>query len=112
MVELGAGAGVRTSALLTGMDTPLGRAAGNALEVAESVATLPARARPTWSRSPWPWPARCSRWPGSTADPAAALADGRALAAYRAMIARPGRRPGRAAARAAHTQVVAAAESG
>src|SRR6202035_4549861 len=40
MVELGTAASVRTSALLTRMDTPLGRTAGNALEVEESVATL------------------------------------------------------------------------
>ena len=32
--------GVRTAALLTAMDTVLGRAAGNALEVTESVETL------------------------------------------------------------------------
>ena len=40
MVELGNARGVRTSALLTRMDTPLGRAVGNAVEVEESVATL------------------------------------------------------------------------
>ena len=40
MVELGARAGVRTSALLTDMSTPLGRAVGNAVEVAESVEVL------------------------------------------------------------------------
>ncbi len=40
MVELGAAHGVRTTALLTSMDTPLGRAAGNAVEVAEAVAAL------------------------------------------------------------------------
>ncbi|WP_336820086.1 thymidine phosphorylase [Gordonia sp. MMO-8] len=40
MVELGADAGVDTRALLTDMSTPLGRAAGNAVEVAESVEVL------------------------------------------------------------------------
>ncbi|ONH38421.1 thymidine phosphorylase [Protofrankia sp. BMG5.30] len=40
MVTLGDAAGVRTEALLTGMDTPLGRTAGNALEVDEAVAAL------------------------------------------------------------------------
>ena len=40
MVALGAEHGVRTSALLTTMDVPLGRAVGNAVEVEESVATL------------------------------------------------------------------------
>ena len=40
MVELGARDGVRTSALLTDMSTPLGVAVGNAVEVAESVEVL------------------------------------------------------------------------
>ena len=46
MVALGNECGVNTRALLTNMDTPLGRAAGNWLEVKESVACLdPALAR-------------------------------------------------------------------
>jgi thymidine phosphorylase len=40
MVELGRAHGVSTTALLTDMSTPLGRAAGNGLEVAESVECL------------------------------------------------------------------------
>jgi thymidine phosphorylase len=40
MVGLGQAHGVRTVALLTDMESPLGRTAGNGLEVAESVATL------------------------------------------------------------------------
>ncbi|HEY0904944.1 MAG TPA: thymidine phosphorylase [Marmoricola sp.] len=40
MVALGTDAGVRTVALLTDMSTPLGRTAGNALEVRESVEVL------------------------------------------------------------------------
>ena len=40
MVALGEEHGVRTRALLTRMDVPLGRAVGNAVEVAESVAAL------------------------------------------------------------------------
>ena len=40
MVELGQAHGVRTSALLTAMDTPLGRAVGNAIEVEESLDVL------------------------------------------------------------------------
>jgi pyrimidine-nucleoside phosphorylase len=40
MVVAGTQAGVRTEALLTSMDAPLGRCVGNALEVNESVETL------------------------------------------------------------------------
>lgn len=40
MVEVGCGLNIRTAALITTMDCPLGRAVGNALEVAESVHCL------------------------------------------------------------------------
>ncbi len=43
MVVIGEANGVRTSALITAMDTVLGRAAGNAIEVTESVDVLSGR---------------------------------------------------------------------
>src|SRR5215510_14095717 len=43
LVATGEAAGVRTEAVITDMDAPLGRAVGNALEVIESLETLKAR---------------------------------------------------------------------
>ena len=43
MIELGTAAGLPTRCMLTRMDQPLGRAVGNALEVAEAVAALGGR---------------------------------------------------------------------
>ena len=39
-MDVGCGLGIKIAALITSMDCPLGRAVGNALEVAESVHSL------------------------------------------------------------------------
>ena len=94
MVDLGQDAGVTTVALLTDMDTPLGRTAGNALEVRESVDVLAgggpadvveltlALAREMLSAAGH-----------EDQDPAEALSSGRAMDAWRSMIIAQGGDP-------------------
>jgi thymidine phosphorylase len=112
MVELGNSRGVRTSALLTRMDVPLGRAVGNAVEVEESVATLRGTGPADLVAVTLALAAEMLRLAGISADPAAALADGRALASYRAMISAQGGDPDAALPGARHTEVVTAESAG
>jgi thymidine phosphorylase len=112
MVDLGNGHGVRTSALLTRMDTPLGRAVGNAVEVEEAVATLRGEGPQDLVAVTLALAAEMLRLAGITADPAAALADGRALSSYRAMIEAQGGDPDAPLPAAPHTRVVTAEQAG
>jgi thymidine phosphorylase len=88
MVELGAAHGVRTVALLTGMDTPLGRTAGNGLEVAEAVEVLAGGGPPDVVELTLALAREMLAAAGlPEADPADALADGRAMDVWRRMVA-------------------------
>jgi thymidine phosphorylase len=114
MVELGAAHGVKTSALLTDMNTPLGLTAGNALEVTESVEVL-AGGGPSDVRELTITLARemlraCGA--GAGKDPEDALRDGSAMDVWRAMIRAQGGDPDAALPRARHTHVVSVPESG
>ncbi|MER7362013.1 thymidine phosphorylase [Nonomuraea wenchangensis] len=114
MVALGTDAGVRTVALLTAMDRPLGRAVGNALEVEESVEVL-AGGGPEDVVELTVRLARemleAAGVPGAK-DPAKALQDGSAMDAWRRMIAAQGGDPDAALPRAAETLTVEAPGSG
>ena len=113
MVDLGKDAGVTTVALLTGMDTPLGLTAGNALEVRESVEVLagggPADvveltvglAREMLAAAGKP-----------DVDPAPALQDGRAMDVWRRMISAQGGDPGAPLPVAEHQHTVTAERGG
>ncbi|HEX2072483.1 MAG TPA: thymidine phosphorylase [Geodermatophilus sp.] len=94
MVGLGETAGVRTVALVTAMDRPLGRAAGNAVEVAEAVEVLagggPADVVELTLALAREMLAGAGR---SDVDPADALADGRAMDVWRRMISAQGGDP-------------------
>jgi thymidine phosphorylase len=97
MVGLGAAEGVRTAALITDMETPLGRACGNALEVAEAVDVLrgggPADVVELTVALAREMLGLAGLDSASGGDPAAALADGRAHAMWDAMIRAQGGDP-------------------
>ncbi len=112
MVALGQEHQVRTTALLTAMDVPLGRAVGNAVEVAEAVAALHGDGPADLMEVTLALARQMLALAGLDADPAAAVADGRALAAYRAMVRAQGGDPDAPLPRAAHTQVLPAPASG
>jgi len=112
MVGLGTEAGVRTAALLTRMDVPLGRAVGNAVEVEEAVATLRGEGPSDLVEVTLALAREMLALAGIDADPAAALADGKALDRYRRMIRAQGGDPDAPLPRANRTERVTAAESG
>jgi thymidine phosphorylase len=112
MVALGTEYGVRTTALLTRMDIPLGRAVGNAVEVEESVATLAGHGPPDLVEVVLALARQMLRLAGVDGDPEAALADGRALARYRDMIAAQGGDPDAPLPVAPRTRSLAAPATG
>ncbi|HUZ53904.1 MAG TPA: thymidine phosphorylase [Streptosporangiaceae bacterium] len=112
MVRLGTESGVRTVALLTAMDVPLGRAVGNAVEVEESVLALRGEGPGDLVTVTLALAREMLALAGIEADPAAALADGRALTTYRRMIAGQGGDPDAVLPAAGHVRTVPAADSG
>jgi thymidine phosphorylase len=113
MVDLGAAHGVRTVALLTEMSTPLGRAVGNAVEVAESVEVLAGGGPPDVVELTLALAREMLAAAGLTgADPAEALAGGRAMDVWRAMVTAQGGDPDAALPDAAEVEVVGAARDG
>jgi len=94
MVGLGGDHGVATMAMLTAMDAPLGRAAGNGLEVTESVEVLQGGGPADVVEVTVALAHEMLALAGITGeDPAARLRDGSAYAAYRAMITAQGGDP-------------------
>ena len=112
MLRLGVAHGVNGVALLTDMDQPLGRAAGNALEVAEAVELLAGGGPPDVRTVTLALATEMLALAGIDEDPAAALDDGRAMDCWRAMITAQGGDPAAPLPVAEHTHVVTAAGSG
>jgi thymidine phosphorylase len=113
MVDLGTDAGVRTVALLTDMSTPLGLTAGNAIEVAESVEVLAGGGPADVVELTLALAREMLSAAGVTdIDPADALASGKAMDAWNAMIRAQGGDPAAALPVARESQVIAAPTSG
>ncbi|MDN5573333.1 MAG: thymidine phosphorylase [Micrococcales bacterium] len=112
MVGLGHDAGLPTSAVLTDMSAPLGRAVGNACEVQESLEVLAGGGPADLVELVLELARRMLALAGVDDDPADALADGRAMDSWRRMIAAQGGDPDAELPRARHEQEVVAAEGG
>ena len=94
LVQLGTDAGVKTSALLTDMSTPLGLKIGNALEVEESVEVLQGGGPADVVEITVALATEMLALAGKKdVDVAAALKDGRAMDKWRAMISAQGGDP-------------------
>ncbi|MGV8874338.1 MAG: thymidine phosphorylase [Rhodococcus sp. (in: high G+C Gram-positive bacteria)] len=113
MVELGTDAGVRTVAVLTAMDSPLGLTAGNALEVEESIEVL-AGGGPADIVELTITLARTMLAAAGIEgiDPADKLADGSAMDRWKAMIAAQGGDPDAALPTARESQEFTATTDG
>jgi thymidine phosphorylase len=91
LVQLGNDAGVKTSAMLTDMSTPLGLQVGNALEVQEAVEVLAGGGPQDVIDITIELAREMLRLAGvGDVDVAAALADGRAMDKWRQMVAAQG----------------------
>ena len=113
MVRLGRDHGLKVTALLSAMNTPLGRAVGNALEVGESVEVLSGRSdSPDLVELTLALAREMLALAGIQADPAVALRDGSALERYRAMVVAQGGDPDAPLPRASHVELVTADRSG
>lgn len=113
LVQLGQDAGVKTSALLTDMSTPLGFKIGNALEVEESVEVLAGGGPADVVEITIELATEMLRLAGKTdVDVAGALGDGRAMDKWRAMILAQGGDPDAKLPVARESQTVTASSDG
>ena len=93
MVEIGRSANMKVAALLTAMDVPLGRAVGNAVEVAEAVETLEGNGPDDLVAVTVALAEVMLELANLPGDPRRALQDGSALAVWRAMVRAQGGDP-------------------
>jgi thymidine phosphorylase len=112
MVELGNAHDVRTVALLTDMNTPLGLAVGNAVEVQESLEVLAGGGPADVVELTLALAGEMLAAAGIDADPAKVLASGAAMDSWRAMIRAQGGDPDAPLPTARETEVLRATADG
>ena len=113
MVALGTAAGVTTVALLTDMSTPLGRTAGNALEVQEAVEVLAGGGPPDVVELTVALAREMLTAAGhDDHDPSEVLASGKAMGVWRSMISAQGGDPDATLPTARETEVIIADRDG
>lgn len=112
MVGIGSRSGVRTVALLTRMDQPLGRAVGNTLEVDESLDVLHGSGPPDVRNVTLALAREMVELAGLEVDPAEVLGSGRALEVFQRMVEFQGGSLDADRPRARHHRVVRSRASG
>jgi thymidine phosphorylase len=112
LVQLGQDAGVKTSALLTDMSTPLGKKIGNALEVEESVEVLQGGGPSDVVDLTVELAAEMLRLVGIDVDPRENLQNGKAYDKWRQMISAQGGNPDAELPKARHSTQILAPSSG
>ena len=112
MVSLGDAQGVKTVALLTRMETPLGRTVGNAIEVAESAEILAGNGPEDVTEITYALAEIMLDLAGIKGDPRAAVRSGAALERFRAMVTAQGGDPDAPLPEATERMVFDAAASG
>ncbi len=112
MVELGKRAGVKTRALVTAMDVPLGLTVGNALEVREAIEVLHGGGPDDVVELTLTLAREMLDLAGVNKDPADVIANGRALDVWRTMVSLQGGDPDAPLPSARERDVVTAHRSG
>jgi thymidine phosphorylase len=112
LVGIGKQHGLRTTAMLTDMSIPLGRAVGNAVEVAESVEVLQGGGPKDVVDLTVALAREMLALAGINADPAQTLASGRAYETWCRMISAQGGDPEAPLPTAQHVHLVTAQEDG
>jgi thymidine phosphorylase len=104
MVALGNEHGVRTRALVTRMDTPLGRAVGNAVEVGEAIEALKGQGPADLMEITYALAGHMLGLAGIDQDPREAISSGRAYETFRKMVQAQGGDPDAPLPRATHRE--------